>query len=66
MDSDVKISIGIPIYNAERFLEFSIKSVLNQSFKEFELILSDDGSTDGSLEITSSFNDPRIRIISDG
>ena len=65
MDANVKISIGIPIYNAERFLESAIKSVLNQSFKEFELILSDDGSTDSSLEIASSFNDSRIRILND-
>jgi glycosyltransferase involved in cell wall biosynthesis len=66
MDSNIKISIGIPIYNAERFLEFAIRSVLNQSLKEFELILSDDGSSDRSLEIAKSFNDPRIKVLSDG
>ena len=60
------ISIGIPIYNAEDYLEDAIKSVLAQSFKNFELILIDDGSTDNSLAIAKSFNDPRIRIYTDG
>lgn len=60
------ITIGIPIYNAEAYLEDAIKSVLAQSFYEFELILIDDGSTDKSLEIAQSFKDQRIRIISDG
>lgn len=60
------ITVGIPIYNAEAYLEDAIKSVLAQSFKDFELILIDDGSTDNSLTIAKSFNDPRIRIYADG
>ena len=66
MDQNVKVTIGIPIYNAEKHLYFAIKSVLDQSYKNFELILSDDGSTDYSLEIVRSFHDSRIIIISDG
>ena len=60
------ISIGIPIYNAEIYLKDAIKSVLAQSFNEWELILIDDGSTDKSLEIAKSFNDSRIKIFTDG
>ncbi|WP_288421210.1 glycosyltransferase family 2 protein [uncultured Acinetobacter sp.] len=60
------ITIGIPIYNASAYLEDAIKSVLAQSFQNFELILIDDGSTDNSLEIAKSFNDSRIIIYSDG
>ncbi|MGE8537935.1 MAG: glycosyltransferase family 2 protein [Acinetobacter sp.] len=60
------ISIGIPFFNAEKYLEDAIKSVLAQTFQNWELILVDDGSTDRSLEIARSFVDPRIRIISDG
>ena len=60
------ISIGIPFFNAEKYLEDAIKSVLAQTFQNWELILVDDGSTDRSLEIAQSFVDPRIRIISDG
>lgn len=60
------ISIGIPFFNAEKYLEHAIKSVLAQTYQTWELILVDDGSTDRSLEIARSFVDPRIRIISDG
>ena len=60
------ISIGIPFYNAERFLADAIRSVFAQTYKDWELILIDDGSTDGSLEIAKSVKDPRVRVFSDG
>ena len=62
------ITIGIPFYNAELFLADSIKSVLSQTFTNWELILVDDGSTDNSLEIARKFEllDERICVISDG
>lgn len=62
------ISIGIPFYNAEKFLEFAIQSVMNQSYKDWELILVDDGSSDNSLKIAQDFSlkDARIRVICDG
>lgn len=62
----MRVTIGIPFYNAEPYLELAIQSVLNQTFKDYELILSDDGSTDNSLKIAKSFNDPRIIVLSDG
>jgi len=60
------ISIGIPFYNAEKYLEDAIRSVFAQTYEDWELILIDDGSTDDSLEIARSVNDPRVRVISDG
>ena len=62
------ITIGIPIYNAEKYLADAIKSVLAQTYPYWELILVDDGSTDGSLQIAKEFavKDDRIRVISDG
>lgn len=66
MDQDILITIGIPVYNAGPFLRNSIKSVLYQTYKKFELIISDDGSTDDSLLIAQSFQDDRIQIIFDG
>lgn len=62
------ISIGIPIYNAEKYLDLAIQSVINQSYQNWELILVDDGSTDKSLSIAKRFEtlDSRIRVISDG
>lgn len=62
------ISIGIPFYNAEQYLEDAICSVLAQTYKFWELILVDDGSTDNSLSIANKYaeHDDRIRVISDG
>lgn len=62
------ISVGIPFFNAEAYLEDAIKSVLAQTFQEWELLLIDDGSSDRSLNIAKKFErlDPRIRVISDG
>ncbi len=66
MREDVLVSIGIPFYNAEKYLKEAIQSVINQSYSNWELILLDDGSTDNSLEIAHSFIDKRIKVISDG
>lgn len=60
------VTIGIPFYNAEEFLPQAIRSVLNQTYSNWKLILLDDGSTDRSLEIANKFRDDRIEIISDG
>lgn len=57
------VTVLIPVYNAECYLEDSINSILGQTFQDFELLLINDGSTDKSLEIATSFHDPRIRII---
>lgn len=62
------ITVGIPFYNAEDFLAEAIKSVLAQTYQNWELLLIDDGSKDKSLEIAKTFEsqDNRIRVISDG
>jgi len=59
------ISVIVPVYNAEKYLDKCIKSILNQTFKDFELILVDDGSTDNSGLICDDYanKDSRIRII---
>lgn len=56
-------SICIPVYNGERFLRETIQSVLNQDFSDFELLIVDNASTDGTREIISSFHDQRIKVI---
>ncbi len=60
----MKLSIITPVYNVAAFLEETVKSILNQTFTDFELILVDDGSTDGSAELcdTLAKTDSRIRV----
>ncbi|MBT2291544.1 glycosyltransferase [Paenibacillus albidus] len=59
-----KISVIIPLYNHEKFIKEAIKSVLNQTYTNLELIVIDDGSRDASLTIAQSFQDPRLTVIS--
>ena len=54
------ISVCIPTYNGAKYIAQTIESILNQTFTDFEIIVSDDGSSDKTLEIVDSFNDPRI------
>ena len=58
-----KISVILPVYNAQSYLRESIQSILSQSFTDFELIIINDGSTDRSLEIIQSYTDDRIKLI---
>ena len=62
----VKISVVIPVYNVEKYLEQCLDSVIAQSFEDIEVICVNDGSTDSSLEILKRYadNDSRIKIIS--
>ncbi len=57
------ISIIVPVYNAELFLANTLESILNQTFKNFELILINDGSTDNSLDICRKYESFEKRII---
>lgn len=59
-----KISVIVPVYNTAKYLHRCLDSILQQSFKDFEVLLVDDGSTDKSLSICSSFasNDDRIKV----
>lgn len=59
-----KISVLLSAYNAQDYLKDAIESILSQTFRDFEFIIIDDGSTDSTLKIIQSFNDKRIRIIS--
>jgi glycosyltransferase involved in cell wall biosynthesis len=55
-----KISVILPAYNAEKYLGEAIESILNQSFKDFEFLIFNDGSTDTTKEIIDGYNDKRI------
>jgi len=58
---DKKVSIILPTYNGSRYIREAIESCLNQIYKNFELIIVDDGSTDGIKNIIKSYNDERIK-----
>lgn len=60
------VSIGIPMYNCGPYLIKAIQSIFAQTHEEWELLLVDDGSTDGSLELACSIDDSRVRVIADG
>ncbi len=57
------VTVLMPVYNGEKFLVETIDSVLNQSFRNFEFLIIDDGSTDLSLKIIESYSDERIKIV---
>ena len=59
----MKISVIIPIYNSEKTINYCVNSIINQTYKNLEIILINDGSTDSSLELCKNFKDDRIIII---
>lgn len=58
-----EITVLMPVYNAEQFLREAMDSILNQSFRDFEFLIIDDGSTDASISMIQQYQDPRIRLI---
>jgi glycosyltransferase involved in cell wall biosynthesis len=56
------VSIGIPVYNSEKYLEATLKSLLNQGFQDFEIIISDNGSTDSTPVICRKYEQMDSRI----
>lgn len=56
-------SIIIPLYNKENYIESTLKSVLNQSYENFEIIVVNDGSTDNSLQFVKNFENKKIKIV---
>jgi len=57
------VSVVIPLYNKAPYIARALKSVLTQTFQDFEVIVVDDGSTDGGAEVVRELRDPRIRLI---
>ena len=57
-----QITVLMAVYNGEKCLNHTIESILNQSFQNFEFLIVNDCSTDNTIELIKSFEDPRIRI----
>lgn len=60
----MKISVIIPVYNAEKTIERLLNSVISQTYKNYEVIIINDGSTDKTESIISRYNSSNIKIIS--
>lgn len=59
----MKFSVVIPLYNKAAYICCTVESVLAQSFTDFEVIVVDDGSTDGGADLVKTMTDPRIRVV---
>ena len=57
-----KVSIGIPSFNHEQYISETIESILNQTFQDFEIIITDDGSSDNTVNVIKKFSDQRIKL----
>ena len=65
MNTIPRLSIGLPVYNGENFVAESLEALLGQSYEDFELIISDNASTDGTARICQHYEkkDSRIRYV---
>lgn len=59
----ITVTVLMPVYNGEQYLREAIDSILGQTFSDFDLLIINDGSTDNSVKIVSSYKDPRIKLI---
>lgn len=63
VNNNPKVTVLMPVYNGEKYLREAIDSILNQTFTDFEFLIINDGSTDASVDIINSYDDPRIRLL---
>ena len=57
-----RVVVLMPVYNAERYIDSAVRSILQQSFQDVQLLIIDDASSDQSLEVVQHFRDSRIRL----
>ena len=65
LDASPLVSIGMPAFNCEKTLAIAVRSILSQTYSNWELLLMEDGSDDRTLELAGSFCDPRISVLTD-
>ena len=66
MPKNPTVSVVMPVFNAGKYLRYSVLSIMKQTFFDWELIIIDDGSEDNAIESISDLKDPRIKIINGG
>lgn len=62
MSPTPRVTVFIPVHNRQHYIATAVDSILAQTFEDFELLIVDDGSTDATLEVLSSYRDPRLRV----
>ena len=62
-DMTPRVTVLMPVYNGEEHLREAIESILGQTYRDFEFLIIDDGSTDRSAEVIGAYRDPRIRLV---
>jgi len=62
MSNEARVSVILPMYNGAQFVSRAIESVLNQTYKELELIVVDDGSSDNSINVVQDYTDARLKL----
>lgn len=65
-NTEPMISVALPVLNGGSQLEIAVQSVVNQTWENWELLILDDGSTDGAIDTILSISDPRIKVVRDG
>ena len=65
MSSDPLVTIAMPVHNGERTLALAVKSLVRQSYKNWQLFIADDGSSDATPTMAKSYKDPRIRVLTE-
>lgn len=63
MDDNILVSVVMSVYNGEKYLRAAVESILNQTYKNLEFLIINDGSTDKTMEILKTYDDKRIRIL---
>lgn len=62
-DTTPLVSVVIPLYNTEKYIEVALESIINQTYKNIEIVVSNDGSTDKSIDLVRKYKDKRIKIV---
>lgn len=63
-NNNPRVTVLIAMYNAQKFIIETIRSILNQTYQDFEIVIVNDGSRDNSVQLVERIKDPRIRIVS--
>jgi len=62
-NGEIIVTVLMPVFNGGKYLKKAIDSILNQTYKNFEFLIIDDGSTDNSIKIIKMYKDPRLRLV---